>query len=189
MFKNRDYSARNIRRIIKGTAWNTKTAELIYETKGHSDPIDDFGESYYGGAHRLYRTRRGNKFFVVRFDHLTFINEEIGHEFVDTLEPISYEEAKELIEKYATDEVYEHCFEVTEAGDGEVVISLRTTERLSKAIKIMAKIKKQSSNTFLNNLITETARANITEIKAYAEQVKMRKIAAEKLRNANNEGE
>jgi predicted HicB family RNase H-like nuclease len=188
MFKNRDYSARNIRRIIKGRAWNTKTAELVYETLGRSEVMHEFGGEYYDDGQRLYRTRKGNLFFIAWFDKLTYLNEDIGHEFVDDLKPISYEEAKLWLETYAPDEIYEQCFEVTEAGDGEVVISLRTTERLSKAIKVMAKIRKQSSNAFLNNLITEAAKENLAEIKAYAEQVSVRKIAAQKLLNANNKG-
>ena len=36
---------------------------------------------------------------------------------------------------------------------------------------------------FINNLIMDAARTNITEIKSYAEQLKVRKVAAQKLIN------
>ncbi len=182
MFIDRD-NTRNIRRIIDGRAWNTRTAELIFETLGKAEVLHDFGGDYFDDGQRLYRTRKGGLFFIVWLDKLMYINDDIGHEFVDDLKPIPLDEAKRWLQTYAPDEVYEHCFEVSEAGDGEAVISLRTTERLAKAIKIMAKMKNQSSNAFINNLIMDAARTNITEIKSYAEQLKVRKVAAQKLIN------
>lgn len=178
MFEDTDTS-RNVRKIINKKAWNIATSEKIDHTWGYTEPTEVFGSLYYDDAQTLFRTRMGRKYFIVRYDKLEFVGGEEHHEFIDTITPLSDDQAKEWITKYSTIEIYESCFDLPDAGDGETAISLRTTDRHAKALRILAKIRNQSVNALINSVIVDAIRDNVTEIMAYAKKQKLKTEVAE----------
>ena len=178
-FKKTD-KTKPVKRVIEGKAYNTATAELVYHTTGNDPIMYEFGDDYWPDEQELYRSRKGG-FFILKRD-MVFIGEEVGVYYEDVITPCTPDDAQEWLEKYCNEKV-EDFFDIEEAGSGETTIALRTTDGLAKHARIMAKIKNQTLNTWLNSLIKEGLKRDINLIKAFKEESQVRENAARKLTN------
>ena len=112
-----------MRRIRRGTAYDTETAELIKEA-GFNDAFPDQGE-------RLYRTRNGA--FFVWGQYIAF-----GNQAVEEIEPCTEEKAQEWLEKYGNELVEKYFGEMPEGGAAERRMTLRLPSNLADRLEAIA---------------------------------------------------
>ena len=122
-------------KIINGKRYNTETAELIAEREENVGSFDHIHEE-------LYRKRTGEFFisgeggartaYARRIEQNTWTN---GCALV----PITDEEAKAWLEKYADAETYERCFAVDEEDDRLVRLSVDITQEDSEKLRAYAR--------------------------------------------------
>lgn len=122
-------------KIINGKRYNTETAELIAERKDNMGSFDYVHEE-------LYRKRTG-EFFIsgeggARSKYARRIEQNTWSDGW-AIVPITDEEAKEWLEKYASVETYEQCFAVDEEDDRLVRLSVDITQEDSEKLRAYAR--------------------------------------------------
>jgi hypothetical protein len=123
-----------IKQIIDGKAYNTETAEVVYDTfSNHTH--DDHG-SLAGAA--LHRTRHGAFFLLVA-----------DHEGYPSIKPMTDAEAQTFLEKEKATEALDQCFgPFPEAGAAERRLTIRIPGNLANRLEIAANAKGMSVNTY-----------------------------------------
>jgi hypothetical protein len=127
-----------MKRVIDGKAYNTETAQLIHEYLENDDdtpnPRHPFGMAQHPYAERLYRTRLGKFFLVLR--HEPYINPAIQDggdlDLQDRIVPLEPEPAMKWMEKHCNEKITDFV-EVPEAGEPSTTLTLR----LDKVLKIL----------------------------------------------------
>ena len=136
------------KRIIGGKTYNTETATQISMHKHENDFMNE------GYGEYLYQSRLG-AFFWVSYTQ--------GYGLGDTREliPLTPEQAREWLEKYASYDVetIERLFgEMPEAGSSEVKYTLRMPESLRDRLSERAKDNNQSLNAWMIRCLESCSR-------------------------------
>lgn len=129
-----------MKRIINGKTYNTATATEVFTTE-HPTSSGWFG---------LYQTRHG-AFFKVLVNH-------DGEEILD-FEPISDQEAQEILERHGQGALIEKYFgPMPEGGAAERRFTMRIPENLALRVESAAKAKGQSFNNYAMRALERAVR-------------------------------
>lgn len=141
-----------MKKIINGKRYNTDTAKLI----GTYEP-DTFGPSDFGWfCEEIYRKTTGEYFIYGWGNAASRYAENVYGSWGsgEAITPLTYDEAREWIEKHLDADTYENEFGPAPEGDESgVVLSVRVSQQARAALDRMAAKTGRSKSVILTELL------------------------------------